>query len=54
MVNITATLADIGSGLGGLFDGMGPSLAVFVILLAVGGGVGVILQSIGRKVVGSV
>ena len=50
MVNISTTLGDIGSGLGALFDGMGPSLAVFIILLAVGTGVGYILASVGRRV----
>ncbi len=50
MVNISSTLGDIGSGLGALFDGMGPSLAVFMILLSVGTGVGFILASIGRRV----
>lgn len=54
MANIGTTLTDIGSGLGALFDGMGPSIAVFVILLAVGAGVGAILTGIGAKVVGAV
>jgi len=54
MVNIGTTLSDIGSGIGALFDGMGPSLAVFIILLAVGAGVGYILQGIATRVTGSV
>jgi hypothetical protein len=50
MANISATLGDIGTGVGALFDGMGAPLAVFIILLAVGTGIGYILASIGRRV----
>lgn len=50
MATLNETLADIGAGLGGLFTGMGAPLAVFIILLAVGTGVGYILSSVGRRV----
>jgi len=50
MGTLNDTLADIGAGLGGLFTGMGAPLAVFIILLAVGTGIGYILTSIGRRV----
>lgn len=49
-MTMEATLTDIGAGIGSLFTGMGAPLAVFVILLAVGTGVGYILSSIGRRV----
>ena len=40
MGTLNDTLTDIGSGIGSLFTGMGAPLAVFVILLAVGTGIG--------------
>jgi hypothetical protein len=48
--DLNDTLSDIGVGIGALFTGMGSPLAVFIILLAVGTGVGYILASIGRRV----
>ncbi len=50
MGTLNETLADIGAGIGGLFTGMGAPLAIFIILLAVGTGIGYILASIGRRV----
>jgi hypothetical protein len=50
MGTLNDTLFDIGAGLGSLFTGMGAPLAVFIILLAIGTGVGYILASIGRRV----
>jgi hypothetical protein len=50
MGTLNDTLADIGGGIGQLFTGMGAPLAIFIILLAVGTGIGYILASIGRRV----
>jgi hypothetical protein len=50
MGTLNDTLSDIGSGIGSLFTGMGAPLAIFVILLAVGTGIGFILASIGKRV----
>ena len=50
MGTLNDTLGDIGNGLGALFAGMGAPLAVFIILLAVGSGVGYILNSVGKRV----
>lgn len=50
MPTVNETLTDIGNGVGALFSGMGAPLAVFIILLAIGTGVGYILASIGRRV----
>jgi hypothetical protein len=50
MGELATTLEDIGNGIGSLFTGMGSPLAVFIILLAVGTGVGYILASVGRRV----
>lgn len=47
---LNETLSDIGAGIGGLFTGMGAPLAIFIILLAVGTGIGFILASIGKRV----
>jgi len=50
MGELETTLTDIGQGIGSLFTGMGAPLAVFIVLLAVGTGIGYILTSIGRRV----
>lgn len=50
MGTLNDSLSDIGAGLGALFTEMGSPLAVFIILLAVGTGVGYILSSVGRRV----
>ncbi len=50
MGELETTLSDIGAGIGSLFTGMGAPLAIFIILLAVGTGIGYILASIGRRV----
>ena len=47
---VTQTLGDIGTGVGGLLDGIGAPLAVFVILISVASAVGFILGSIGKGV----
>jgi len=44
------TLSDIGSGIGSLFTGMGAPLVIFILLLAVGSAVGLVLAIIGRRV----
>lgn len=50
MGTVEDTLTDIGAGLGSLFTEMGSPLAIFIILLAVGTGIGYILSSVGRRV----
>lgn len=47
---ITATLSEIGSGIGLLFSGLGAPLAIIIILLAVGAMIGYILNSISKRV----
>jgi len=48
-VKFKTTLGDIGDGIGSLFLGMSPALAIFLILVAIGSMVGYILASIARR-----
>ena len=47
---MTQTLGDIGTGVGGLLDGIGSPLAVFVILISVASAIVLVFSSIGKGV----
>jgi len=48
-VKFVTVLEEIGQGIGNMFLNMSPSLAIFLILLAVGSMVGYILSAIARR-----
>ena len=50
MTTFNETLTDIGSGIGGLFTQMGSPLAVFLIILSVATGLGLLFTSIAKRI----
>jgi hypothetical protein len=50
MGEINTTLSEVGTGVGGLFDGIAIPLMTLVILLGVATGVGAILYGIAKRI----
>jgi hypothetical protein len=50
MSALNDTLQSVGTGLGYLFDGIAVPLGTLVIILAIAGGIGVMLTNIFRRV----